>query len=262
MELLSGLRRRWILASLLLLVTLAGTAYALFKLPSTYQSQSSIVFLVPKNVTKSLGGNPYLAFNSTLNQTADVVRYETQDVRTVDMLAAQGYSSKYLVTDAIDTSGPVLIVTVTGHNKELVEHTLRGVTTEVNAKLDTIQAGLSNANKIRDVVITFTPNATPLTSKKARPLAALAAAGFMLTVGIPLIVDAVLLRRRRMQEIEDLDEDNIKAYRLDAESLEIPNGTTRREAALPRGKAMPPADAGRLPRRPERRSPGQTARRP
>jgi capsular polysaccharide biosynthesis protein len=194
-ELFASLRRNWILACILLLLALAAAAGLYKKLPTTYQAQSSVVLLAPKNVAKSFGGNPYLAFNSTINQTADVVRYETNDLRTVKSLTNLGYTATYLVADAVDTSGPVLNVTVTGHNKADVEKTLGGVTHEVSAKLSSIQLGISSNNRITDVVITFTPKPTVLSSKKLRPLSVALGFGLMLTIGIPLIVDS--LRRRR-----------------------------------------------------------------
>ena len=200
MEILSSLRRRWILTCSMLLLTLAATAFAFIKLPWTYQSQSSVVFLSSKLTSKAYGGNPYLAFNSTLNQTADVVRYETSDVRTVNSLAARGYTSTYLILDALDTAGPVLVVTVTGSNKAGVEHTLSGVTRQIDTNLNALQAGITSVNKIRDVVITFTPNAVRLTSKKARPLTIVLGAGLVLTVAIPVVIDAMLLRRRDRPE--------------------------------------------------------------
>jgi capsular polysaccharide biosynthesis protein len=251
MELLSSLRRRWILASVLLLMTLAGTVYALLKLPPTYQAQSSVVLLVPKNVAKAYGGNPYLAFNSTLNMTADVVRYETTDVRTANLLAAQGYTSTYLVTDAFDTAGPVLNVTVTGHNEAAVEHTLYGVTSQVSSKLSGLQAGLAGANKIQDVVITFTPKPTVLSSKKARPLSVVVGAGLMLTVGIPLIVDAVLVRRRP-SVARSREED--RGQRSPRDPVRIANDKRPARVVMPSGKVR----YGRHPGRSEE----QTGRRP
>jgi hypothetical protein len=196
MTLLSSLRRRWILACALFLLTLAATAYGLLKLPSTYQSTSSIVLLAPKNTAKAYGGNPYLAFNSTLNMTADVVRYETNDSRTVNLLSARGYTADYLVTDATDTAGPVLIVTVTGKNKAMVESTLSAATSEISIKLEGLQANLTAANKIHSLVITFEEQPTTLTSKKARPLSVIAGGGIALSIGITLLVDAILIRRR------------------------------------------------------------------
>jgi capsular polysaccharide biosynthesis protein len=195
-ELLSSLRRRWILVCIFLFITLVGTALAYVKLPWTYQASSSIVFLASKNMAKSFNGNQYLAFNAALNQTADVVRYETNDLRTVNSLASRGYSSTYLVMDAIDTPGPVLIVTVTGHQPASVENTLHGVTNEVSAKLAILQSGLAPNFKIQDLVITFSPQPIRIKSKKARPLSVIAGLGLVLTIAVPTIVDAALLRRK------------------------------------------------------------------
>jgi hypothetical protein len=195
-ELFSILRRRWILASILLLLTLAATVSAFIKLPTTYQATSSIVFLAPKSAAKAYGGNTYLAFNSTLNQTADVVRYQTNDVRTANALAGRGDTSTYLVTDATDTAGPVLVVTVTGSDKANVERTLQGVTNQVTANLSGLQVGLPRNDRITDDVITFVPTPTAMTSKKLRPLSVVGGVGLVLTIGIPIIVDAILLRRR------------------------------------------------------------------
>jgi hypothetical protein len=199
-EILSSLRRQWILACFLLLVTLAGTAYALVKIPWTYEAKSSVVFLIPAQQSKSFDGNPYLGFSESLNETADVVRYEVMDITTVNLLAAHGYTSTYLVADAIDTPGPVLDVTVTGKNKAITEHTLYGVTSEITTKLSELQGGIASSKKIRDLVITYTPQATRLASKKARPLTVVVGLGLILTVGIPVLVDAAYLRRRNRRK--------------------------------------------------------------
>jgi hypothetical protein len=199
-DIMSSLRRRWVLTCALLLVTLAASAAAWQKLPPTYQSVSSLVLLAPQSQSKAFGDNPYLAFNGTLNQTADVVRYETNDVRTADSLRAEGYTSSYLVTDAIDTSGPVLIVTVTGSSATEVEHTLSGVTTAVSTKLQALQAGLAPDNTITDVVITYMPQASFLKSKKEKPVLLFLVLGLVLTIGIPVVVDAQRARRAASQE--------------------------------------------------------------
>lgn len=229
MDFWSILRRRWILAGSLLLLTLVATAYGLVKLPTSYQSISSVVFLAPKNAAKVYGGNPYLAFSSTLNMTADVVRYETNDSRTVALLASSGYTASYLVTDATDTAGPVLIVTVTGKNEAMVEHTLSGVTTEISTKLAALQANITPGNKIHSLLITFN-QPTPLTSKKARPLSVVAGGGIAMTIGITLVVDAMAVRRRK----------------------------TRRPPSL-RDEAMPPKRSARISERPARDASPATA---
>lgn len=195
MELAAILRRQWILTCVMIVITLVGVIGVLIKLSWTYQSTGSVVFLISKNSAKNFGGNPYLGFNTALNQTADVVRYEVMDIETANYLAAQGYPGSYLITDAIDTAGPVLQVQVTGHNKVAVGHTLYGVLNEISVKLNTLQAGVAPDNKIRELVIATSPKATVLVSKKARPLLEVLGIGFILIIGVPSIVDAVRTRR-------------------------------------------------------------------
>jgi hypothetical protein len=196
MQSLRILRRRWILTTLLLLLTLAGTAGAFKKLPHTYISTSTVVLLASKNASKANGGNPYLSFSSSLPLTADVLRRELLDPRTALDLAGRGYTAGYLVTDAPDTTGPVLLVTVTGHDKAAVEHTLYGVTAEIGTKLLALQASITPTNQIRVATLSVTPEAKLSISKLARPLVVLLGFGLLLTFAVPLIVDAQISRRR------------------------------------------------------------------
>jgi hypothetical protein len=246
-ELMASLRRQWILASVLLALTLAVAAAAYVKLPKTYQSVASVVFLAPKNVAKTYGGNPYLAFNSTLNQTADVVRYEVNDVQTASSLAAHGYSGTYLVADAVDTAGPVLDITVTGHNNTLVEHTLSGVTAEVSTKLQDLQTGLAPANKVTAVVITFAPQATTLSSKKLRPLSVIVGLMVILTIGIPLIVDAVQVKRREKREgNEQTGQRRIGQGSVPNQGIRVPIGPRGGQSVRQAARSGPPSEGKQL----------------
>ena len=100
---------------------------ALVKLPWTYTAAAEVMLLPSKNLAQTYGGNPFLAFNSTINETADVIRYEATDMRTAQVLAAAGYTQGYTITDAVDTSAPILLITATGSDAGAVEHTLTGV---------------------------------------------------------------------------------------------------------------------------------------
>jgi hypothetical protein len=195
-------------------MTLVITVAAALKLPSTYQAESSVLLLASKALSRSFGGNPYLAFNATLNQTGDVVRYETMDLRTVSFLASHGYTASYLVADAIDTNGPVLTTTVTGHDPAAVEHTLYGVTREISDKLRAVQGGIGTNNMIRSTVISFAPSASVLRTKKARPVVAVLALGIILSLTITQVVDTILTRRRTLGKKPAWDEEDYSPSRL------------------------------------------------
>ena len=197
MEVMKTLRKRWAITLILLVITVVGTAGAFKALPPTYQAKANVILLPSATVAKTTGGNPFLAFDSTLNQAADVIRYEVTDTRTGLALQAAGYSQSYTVTDALDTGAPVLLVTVTGKNSAAVENTLTGVTNEISTKLAAEQADLAAPNKIRSQVITFSPQPTTVSSKKLRSVLVVLAVGVLLTFAVPLGVDATATRRRQ-----------------------------------------------------------------
>jgi hypothetical protein len=153
------------------------------------------MLLPSKNLANPYGGNLFLAFNSTINETADVIRYEATDLHTAQALAAAGDTQGYTITDALDTSAPILLVTVTGSNAGAVEHTLTGVVNKIAALLASQQSSFSPADQIHDMVISFDSRASRVTSKKARPLLVVFAGGLLFTVAIPVLVDSVEERK-------------------------------------------------------------------
>jgi hypothetical protein len=195
MELTKTLRKHLALTTALFILTLIATAAALVKLPWTYKSTADVMLLPSNNLAKPYGGNLFLAFNSTINETADIVRYEATDARTTQALAAAGDTQGYTITDALDTSAPILVVTVTGSNAGAVEHTLTGVVNKIAALLASQQSGFSPVNQIHDTVISSDSRANLVTSKKARPLLVVFAVGLLFTVAIPVLVDSVEERR-------------------------------------------------------------------
>jgi hypothetical protein len=178
------------------LLALAAAAAAVVKLPWTYTAQSTVVLLASPHASKAVAGNPYLAFDSSITLTADVVRRELMDPRTVQDLAGHGYTASYTVVDAPDTTGPVLLVTASGSNKAAVEHTLHGVTSEVATKLNELQSNVAPDNQIGDEVVAMSPQPSLSKGKKARPLAVILALGLALTFVVPQIVDRRAARRQ------------------------------------------------------------------
>jgi capsular polysaccharide biosynthesis protein len=190
MDIMKTLRKRWALTTALLILTLIATAAALVKLPWSYTATADIMLLPSKNLARSYGGNLFLAFNPTINETGDVIRYEATDMRTAQVLAAAGYTQGYTVTDALDTSAPILVIAVTGNDAGAVEHTLTGVVNKISTLLASQQSSLGPSDQIHDMVIASDPQAGRVTSKKARPLVFVFAAGLLFSVAIPVLADA------------------------------------------------------------------------
>jgi capsular polysaccharide biosynthesis protein len=195
-EALQTLRKRWLLTSLLLILVLAATAAAVVKLPKTYQTSSTVAFLPSQSSAKAFGNNPYLDFDSSLNIAADVVGRRMMDPAITSALSAQGYSSTYQVEDAPNAPGPVLLVLVTGHGKAEVQHTLGGVTNAIGTQLAAMQSGISQRDRITELVLAVSAKPTLLRSKLERPIAGVLVLGLALALGIPLIVEGISARRR------------------------------------------------------------------
>jgi hypothetical protein len=194
------MRRRWILTSILFLLTLVAGAVSWVKLPGPYQTESMIALLPSHQSSEINGNNPYLSFGGSLNVAGDIVLREVMAPKTAVSLAAQGYTSSYTVVDDPLTSGPILDITVTGSSKSQVEATLQGVTAATQAQLDSLQSTLKPVNRITSQVVSIQPTPKLLTSKKARTLVIVLGLGLVLTYGIPQIVDAEITRRRTRRD--------------------------------------------------------------
>jgi hypothetical protein len=225
MESFRILRRHWIMTSALLVLTLAGTAAAAIKLPWTYQSTATMVLLNSKSGSATTGNNPYLAFDNSLSQAAEVVSLEVTDPRTAQVLQAHGYPNTYQVGISSVTGGPVLETTVTGSNKSTVEHTLYGVMQAINTKLHDLQTGITPRNLITAEIVSVAPHASRSVSKKAKPLVVVLFLGLVLTFAIPQIVDGMTAGKRSRREVAAPPQ--MKGYLDDRAAFERSGDVTR-----------------------------------
>jgi hypothetical protein len=198
-ESVRALGRHWFLTLLLLALTVVA-AYKLYQRPGPYQAESQVALLPSKQNSKLNGGNPYLSFGGALTTTADLVRREISQPTFAHALKTRGYVSSYQVVDDPNTAGPVLDITVTGKSKPAVEHTLAGVTAAAGAELSRMQGPLKKYDRISMLTVSYDPKASLVLSKKARTPIVVLAVGLVLTIAIPLMLDAAL-RRRRIRDI-------------------------------------------------------------
>jgi hypothetical protein len=192
-------RARWILTLVLIVLTMVGAAETAAKMPRYYQSASSVVLLASHAAAKQNGGNPFLSFGPSLTLTADAVSRELMAPETVRRLAAQGYTASYTValpSYTTPTTGSVLQVTVAGRNAGGVQHTLQAVTAQIGAQLTHLQKGVPARSQIRADTLSFTPQATLSIGQTARPLVAVGALLLVICLGIPIVVDGLVTRRR------------------------------------------------------------------
>jgi hypothetical protein len=192
-------RGRWMLTGGLLLLTLLGVVVALVELPPSYQAESSVVLLASPAASRPNGDNPYLSFSPSLTLTADVVSRQMMAPQTAYDLTSNGYPDAYnvaLATYTTDTTGSVLLVTVTGPDQAAVEITLHGVTEEIGTVLARLQAGSPPADRISAANISMSRQATLSLSQLGRLLAVLIGVGLAASFGVPWLVEAQLIGRR------------------------------------------------------------------
>jgi hypothetical protein len=189
------LRKRWLLTTLLLLLTIAGAA-ALASRSGPYQAESQVTLLPSRVESAPAGHNPYLALNTSLTLTADLVRREVLDPRTALALASRGYSTPYQIVDDPATAGPVLDITVTGPSQAAVRSTLLGVTAEVPVKLAQMQASVKPVNQITSLAVSVDRVPHLLLTKKLRLPVVAFALGLIFTAAIPQTVEAAAIARR------------------------------------------------------------------
>jgi hypothetical protein len=193
---LRALRRQWILAGFLLVLTFAAGVAAWVKMPGPYSTESMVLLVPSQQASKLNGNNPYMSYGGSENIAGDIVLRQVMDPATITALASRGYTASYTVADDPTTSGPILDITVTGKNQALVENTLQGVTSEVQAKITALQSFLTPTNRITSQVISFHPTAKLEVSKKARTIVLIVGLGLVLTYALPQILDAEIRRRR------------------------------------------------------------------
>jgi hypothetical protein len=196
-------RGRWLLTGGLLLLTLLGVVVALVELPPSYQAESSVVLLASPAASRPNGDNPYLSFTPSLTLTADVVSRQMMAPQTAYDLTSNGYPDAYtvaLATYTTDTTGSVLLITVTGPDQAAVEITLHGVTQEISTVLANLQAGSPPADRITAATISMSRAATLSLTQLARLLAVLIGVGLAASFGVPWLVEAQIIGRRIQRE--------------------------------------------------------------
>jgi len=192
-------RRRAALTAGLVLLALASFATALALLPATYQSQASVVLLASKASSRQVGGNPYLGFTPALSLAADVVSRSLMGPATTRQLASEGYANSYAVTEPTYTTaatGSVLIITVTGTDPAGVERTLHGVIGELDFTLAQMQRNIWPQRRITVSTLASSPQARLQASATIRPMATTLVLGLIAALGLPVLIDGVLRRRK------------------------------------------------------------------
>ncbi|MEX1079880.1 MAG: hypothetical protein WED09_12330 [Homoserinimonas sp.] len=195
-DLLAGLRRRWYLVIVGLLLS-AGLAWYVFTLvPVSYSARLSVLLLPPQSVTGE-GENPFLNLSGmapamdvlTRRVDADVVRSQLED---------QYPEAEYVVFADSSTSGPMVVAETTAPTATVTLQVLDAVKGELVSSLDSMQAdlGVPAPARITLTDVSVDTKATLDTSNRTQFVLAAGAAGLGITILLTGIIDGLIMSRR------------------------------------------------------------------
>ncbi|HEU4807385.1 MAG TPA: hypothetical protein VFT01_03925 [Homoserinimonas sp.] len=198
-DLLAGLRRRWYLVIVGLLLS-AGLAWYVFTLvPVSYSARLSVLLLPPETVTGE-GENPFLNL-SGMAPAMDVLtrRVDADVVRS--RLEAQFPEAGYIVFADSLTSGPMVVAETTAPTAPVALKALDAVNSELVASLDSMQAdlGVPPPARITLTDVAVDRKATLDTTNRTQFVLAAGAAGLGITILLTGIIDGLIMARRARQ---------------------------------------------------------------
>ena len=210
-DLRAGLRRRWYLVIVGVLVTLTAGAAVFRVVPPTYEASASVI-LVPPDGSIPTGANPYL-YMGGLTTTVDVLSRSLSDEQTRRAILGGGKSLDYSATPDPTSAGPILLVKASGPTPQAAMATLKTVVAKVPSTLSHIQSSLGIAYHAAITSMTLTQDDKAKPVQKTRIRATLAATAASAAVVLLLIglIDGLLLRRAGRRQSLDADGDLLLA---------------------------------------------------
>lgn len=194
-EILAGLRRRWWLVVVGVLLTALGSAYVVSLVPPEQVARASVL-LVPPEVVVGDTGNPYLGLNG-LQPAADVLARALNDGQGHADLAPPGGTGDFVVSRDTSSSGPVLVVEVTDTDPDSAIAMLDDVLAAMPDMLEQLQADVDapTSSFIRMTVVTRDDIPEASSKTQIRALLVSVVGGLALTAFLTYAIDGLLVRR-------------------------------------------------------------------
>jgi hypothetical protein len=194
-ELAGGLRRRWWAVLIGLLGTAAITYLAFNLVPPEQEAHASLVILPPAR-TVGKTGNPYLALGG-LQPAADMLAAAMNSGPVHESLAPSHGSAKFEVIQDTNSSGPMLLVSVSDDDPERALALLDSVIKKMPHVLAQLQeqVNVRTSNRLTLTEVTRDTQAEPSVRKLVRATFVAAVGGLALTVFGTNMLDGLLIRR-------------------------------------------------------------------
>lgn len=190
--------RRWYAVLPVLMLT-AAFALVVQKAPPTYEANGSALLVAPNSATGATGQpvkqNSFLIFSGSLNITASAVSRVMNDTATREAYFKAGLLHDYEI--GADPSIPLIGVTATGSDPEVVVATVKRALADVSDHLKSLQDQAEAPADLRIGVreLVNPTRADSLRGNVGRTMATVAALGLLLAVAVALTLEGILTRR-------------------------------------------------------------------
>jgi capsular polysaccharide biosynthesis protein len=195
--------RRWYLTAPLLLLTVAAMVWMALVVKPDYKAVGNVTLLPPRETTQAAIGTTQEVNPWEPSALAEATLIRLQSKALADSLDADGYRGEWTVT-TLDTDAPIISIEVVSPTEEQARAALAALVTVVQEEVSTKQEAykLSDGEKITTLPLEKADSVEKVTTKLKRALVVVFGVGLILTIGVAVLVDAVLRRRARRQ-VED-----------------------------------------------------------
>jgi hypothetical protein len=195
-DVIAGLRRRWYLVIIGLLLTTGLAGYVYTMVPVSYNARLSVLLLPPETATED-GANPFLNL-SGMGPAMDVLarRVDADVVRTP--LEEQFPDADYVVLADGSSSGPLVVAETTAPTGGLALDALNAVKARLVSSLNSMQAelGVPVPSRITLTDVSVDSKATLDSKNRTQFVVAAALAGAGLTILLTGLIDGLIMARR------------------------------------------------------------------
>lgn len=195
-DLIMSCLRRWYLLLIGLILTVVAVFAVFDTVAPTYEAKASMV-LVPPQVAVTKGDNPFLYLGG-LDQALGVLQVKVTAPEIAGPLVERFEGSEVAVTQDDATSGPILVVSVTGPDQTATMGLLREMQKTVPKTLTDLQDQLKvpDSSVITTLTLSTDEKPTVVRKKQIQLTAVVGALGVGGTVLLTGLADGLLIRRR------------------------------------------------------------------
>ncbi|MEV7662441.1 hypothetical protein [Paenarthrobacter sp. NPDC089316] len=201
-KIVKSLIRRWFIVVLGLALTAGACFFLQQSAPDNYKAQASLV-LLPS--TKSVGeaGNPYLGLGG-MSEALDILTRKMSSEEFKESVREKSGASTFTAEADKGTSGAILLITASSHDEDQALKILDTVMNQAPVALTDLQDVLNvpTTSRITTMKLLEDSKAVPEVKARTQLLLVTAAGGTVFTIMLTVLIDGLLLSRKRRKTTE------------------------------------------------------------